>query len=134
MDYAVHTAPREHLIAELTQSAADRREHGKHERADEAEAAARQLAEGAEVSYFERTYYEVGEAKRRGVIRRRRDDLIAELHDAAEGWAHHGKALLAFEARAAAGRIAYDSVSERVGHLVYEVLGDVLPEGPSGVQ
>lgn len=120
--YSVRTAPREQLIAELEESAVDRERVGKHERAALARAAAAKLADGEEVVFYNRCYFEVGETRRHGVMRRTRAHLIAELHDASTGWAHHGKDLLAFEARAAAGRIAAGADRVEVGHLVYEVV------------
>lgn len=121
--FSVRSAPREKLIAELHEFADDRERVGKTDRAAGARQAAAKLAEGAEIVFFEACYYEVGETRRHGVIRRRREDLIAELHDASDGWAHFGKMPLAFEARSAAGRVLAGVDRVEVGHLVFEVIG-----------
>jgi hypothetical protein len=124
MNFSVYRAPRSALVEDLRQSAADRTSHGKLERAAAAEAAAAQLEAGAEVAYFERTYYEPAESRsRHAVIRRTREDLVAELHDASEGWAHQDKMTLAFDARKAAGEVLEGADSVDVGHLRYEVIG-----------
>lgn len=120
--YSVRTAPREQLIAELEQEADDRERVGKHERAALAREAAARLADGEEVVYYNRSYFEVGEAKRHGVMRRTRADLIAELNSASEGWAHNGKPRLAFDAAAAASAVLAGAERAEVGHLVYEVI------------
>lgn len=50
-----------------------------------------------------------------------RPELVAELHRAAEGWAHFGKPQLSEEARAGAEAIEAGAPSVRVGHVEYRV-------------
>lgn len=114
--------PAERLAAELEDFATDRDSHGKHERATAARAAAVQLLAGHGV-LFERVYYAPSvDLDRYSARVGTRDEVIAELHDASDGFAHLGKDTLAFKARAAAAMIlAGTSRHVRVGHLAWRV-------------
>lgn len=127
----VYSAPLWTLVEALTSFANDREIHGKHDRAAEARRCAAELEAGARFVDFERVIYQVGAEGRYTAMRGPRDALVAELHDASEGWAHFGKMPLAIEARKAAGSLAArmaDSV--QVGHLAYEVV-EASPDGTS---
>lgn len=142
MDYAVRTAPREQLVAELRQAAADRTTHGKLERAAEATRAADALERigGGDCAHFERVLYQVADERdRASVIRKPLDELIDELDEAGAGWAHDGKVELAKEAARALAGLESGATQVRVGHLVYEVAADTqvvhpqpLRDAPSG--
>jgi hypothetical protein len=59
--------------------------------------------------------------KRTGSATGTREELTAELRDAAEGWAHQGRADLAEQAAQGAEEIAAGANSAQVGHICYRV-------------
>lgn len=129
IDKATHfrVAPCDVLIRELEEFAADRESHGKLERAAAARAAAAKLAAGAPRVFVERTWRVIGdEHDRYSAYVGSREQVVAELHDASEGWSRFGKMPLAMDARAAAGRVLAGEKRVQVGHLVYEVVDDMF--------
>lgn len=120
--YDVRRAPREQLVRELTEFAAHRREQGKTERADGAEAAAGKLTEGQERVQFEHTIYLVDDEPGRNAVRRgTREWVLAELEEAGKGWTHFGNRPLAMAHAAAIAEIEQGATRVRVGHIEYEV-------------
>lgn len=121
MTIHTRTAPREQLIAELEEFADHREAQGKHERASGARAAAAELAAGADQVTFERAVHVVGAPGHGSVVRMPRAELIAEVKEAALGWAHNGKRGLTSEAVCAVEELESGAERAYVGHLVYEV-------------
>lgn len=121
MEHAVYRAARGDLVESLRQFAADRARVGKAERAAGATAAADDLAAGADVVFFERTYYEVGEPTRYAVFRGTRPELLAELTESVMGWHHMGKPHLVEQSVRAFEQLVTGAAAAQVGHLRYEV-------------
>lgn len=121
MVHSVRSASLQTLADELEAFARDRDSHGKHDRARGAREAVAALSAGAPSTTFESVTYMIGEPDRFTAWLGTRDEIVAELHDASTGWAHHGKDELAFAARAAAGKITAGETMARVGHIEYRV-------------
>jgi len=121
VDYSVRSGDRDELVATLRQFQADRALRAERRRTDEAAEAAQALEDGAELVYFERIVYVVGEADRWSVWSGTRTAVLAELQDAAAGWAHQGKPQLAAQARDAVERVGGGADLARVGHWLYLV-------------
>lgn len=129
IDKATHfrVAPRDVLIRELEEFATDRESHGKTQRAADARTAAAKLAAGAPRVFVERTWRVIGDqADRYTAYAGSREQVIAELHSASEGWSRFGKMPLAMDARAAAGAVLAGDKRVQVGHLMYEVIDDMF--------
>lgn len=56
-----------------------------------------------------------------GHFRGSRQEIIALLEDATEGWIHFGKPELSSQAREAIKSFEQGSFSVRVGHTIYEI-------------
>ena len=123
MTYDVRRAPRQQLIAELTEFADHRQQQpGKQHRADAARAAAAKLAEGQDRVQFEQTAYIVDDEPSRNAVRSgSREWVLAELEAGGEGWTHEGNRALALAHAAAIAEIEQGAVRVRVGHIEYEV-------------
>lgn len=120
--HGVRVAARETLVRTLREFQADRAQVGNADRSEDARRAADDLERGGEVTFFERIFYAVGDpADRWTVTPLPRARLVAELTDAAEGWAHFGKARLAVEAQRGAESVSGGADWVRVGSTVYEV-------------
>lgn len=109
------------LVGTLRQIETDRAELGEVERASEAARAAQALERGDEAAYFERVIYGVGDPDRWSVVSGSREQIVAELADAAAGWEHQGKPELAAEAVTGLEVVRGGALSARVGHLLYVV-------------
>lgn len=121
MDYSVRSGDRAGLVGTLRQFQADRAERSETRRASEAQEAADALEGGAEVAYFERIVYAVGEPDRWSVWSGSREEVLAELGDSAKGWEHQGKTQLAAQARDGVERVGGGADLARVGHWLYVV-------------
>jgi hypothetical protein len=108
-------------VGTLRQFQADRAERSETRRATEAREAADALEGGAELAYFERIIYAVGESDRWSVWSGSRDEVLAQLRDAAVGWDHQGKPELAAQAVDAVERVVEGADLARVGHWLYVV-------------
>jgi hypothetical protein len=123
VDYSVCSGDRDDLIATLRRFQADRAERHETRRADEAREAADLLEGGAELAYFERIIYVVGESDRWSVWSGTREQVVAELSDAAVGWDHQRKPALTLQASDAVVRVRGGADMARVGHWLYLVRG-----------
>lgn len=120
--HGIRVAHRETLVHELRSFADDRAQVGNVERSEDARRAATEIADGADLTFFERIFYVVGGSCDRWTVRRMpRETAIAELRDAAEGWQHQGKPMTAKAALRAAEAVAGGADYVRCGHIVYDI-------------
>jgi hypothetical protein len=123
MHYRV--APRELLIAELLDFAADRQSHGKLERAARARMRAAELEAGAARVGFERVWHVVGaEPDRYTLYRGSRNDVCEQLEADGLSAVHVGAEEIAREAARALDAVQTGADRARVGHIVYELVPD----------